>query len=82
MMAKSKYDNCCKVRREAKLSTTTTTIRIESMGWFHGWGNGQGSKDNKVLFHDNLIISQQLASIISQPNNILIKAHNNFTNVS
>jgi hypothetical protein len=47
-------------------------------------GNGQASKDNKVLFHHNLIISQQLASK-QYPNPIILysnkKAHH-FTNVS
>jgi len=50
MMAKSKYDNCCKVEEGAKLSTTTTTIRIGSMGWFHGWEMDKEVKTTKYFF--------------------------------
>lgn len=64
MMAKSKYDNCCKVEEGGKIEYHYYNNKDWKYGLVPWMGNGQGSKDNKVLFHDNLIISQQLASNI------------------
>jgi hypothetical protein len=64
MMAKSKYDNCCKVEEGQNWVLLQQKGLKESMGLVPWMGNGQGSKDNKVLSHHNLIISQQLASNI------------------